>query len=172
MSPATTQSRGERTLNARYVGYAACLWALLFAALSFYWAAGGTAGGVTIGPSLERLGRTRDPEFVVILWATGALKVGVGALALALTQPWGRRFPRWALLTAAWSAVAILALYEGAASLVQHALMVSGVIATPAGLGATAARWHLYLWDPWWLLGGVLILVAAREYQRATRSVS
>ncbi|HEV2404232.1 MAG TPA: hypothetical protein VGR88_02200 [Ktedonobacterales bacterium] len=48
--------------------------------------------------------------------------------------------------------------------------MVSGVIATPAGLGTTAARWHLYLWDPWWLLGGVLIIVAARTYGRATRA--
>lgn len=160
----------QEATRARFAGYAACAWAVAFATASFYWAAGGTAGGATIGPVLERLGQTREPGFVVILWLTGALKLVVGGLALALTQPWGRRIPRWALLFGAWSAIVVLALYEGAASLVQHALMVTGVIATPSGLGSTAARWHLFLWDPWWLLGGVLVLFAARYYQRTTRS--
>lgn len=167
-SPATADVKRNPSGPARYVGFAACAWALAFAILSFYWAAGGTGGGATIGPAMERLGLARDPGFVAILWATGALKVVVGALALALTQPWGRRLPRWALLFAAWSAVLIMAVYEGAASLVQHALMVAGIVGTPAGLGSAAARWHLFLWDPWWLLGGVLVLLATLFYQRET----
>lgn len=151
----------------RVVGYLACVWAFAFAALSFYWAIGGTAGGATIGPDLQRLGLTRDPGFVAILWATGVLKVIVGLLALALTQPWGRRIPSWTLLPVAWCAGVIMALYEGLASLIQHALMVAGIIATPSGLGSFAARWHLLFWDPWWLLGGLLILLAAWSYSRA-----
>jgi hypothetical protein len=35
------------------------------------------------------------------------------------------------------------------------------VLDVPDGLGEAAARWHLALWDPWWITGGVLILVAA-----------
>jgi hypothetical protein len=82
-----------------------------------------------------------------------------GLVALALVQPWGRRLPRWFLCAAAWGGG--LALLYGAASLVQHALMLAGVIAVPAGLGRTAARWHLLLWDPWWILGGVLFVATA-----------
>ena len=54
--------------------YAACAWAVVFAAASFYWAAGGTAGADTIGGVITRL-----PGIVALLWVTGALKV-IGAL--------------------------------------------------------------------------------------------
>jgi hypothetical protein len=32
-----------------------------------------------------------------------------------------------------------------------------------------ALRWHLVLWDPWWLGGGVLLGIAAWGYQRRSR---
>src|SRR6185312_12467666 len=99
--------------------------------------------------------------WVAILWCTGILKVLAGLLALALVRPWGRLVPRRLLLGAAWIACAIMAGYEGAASGIQHTLMAIGVIGTPAGLGETALRWHLALWDPWWLLGGLLFGAAA-----------
>lgn len=150
-----------------YAGYATCVWALAFAALSFYWAAGGTAGASTIGPALTSLALTRDPGFIAILWITGALKAIAGLLALALARPWGRLIPRWLLLAAGWGAGTALILYGGA-SFVQHALMVAGIIVIPAGLGATAARWHVLLWDPWWLLGGILFAIAAWQFGRET----
>jgi hypothetical protein len=56
----------------------------------------------------------------------------------------------------------LLTLY-GAANLVQHGLMEAGIVDTPDGLGSDAVTWHLALWDPWWLLGGILFLLAARE---------
>jgi hypothetical protein len=149
----------------KWAAYTACAWALLFAAPSFYWAAGGTAGADTIGDAITGPALARDPAFVAILWGTGALKALGGLLALALVQPWGRHFPRWLLLAAALGGGALTALY-GSASLVQHGLMVAGVIAIPSGLGITAARWHLLLWDPWWLLGGILFLAAGWYYLR------
>nr|MDQ6900219.1 DUF3995 domain-containing protein [Candidatus Dormibacteraeota bacterium] len=90
-----------------------------------------------------------------------ALKVLVGLLALALiTGPPGG-LPRRLLAGAAWLGAVLMAGYEGLASLVQHALMVAGVLPIPAGLGAESARWHLWLFDPWWLLGGVLLGLTA-----------
>jgi hypothetical protein len=47
--------------------------------------------------------------------------------------------------------------------------MVAGVLDIPAGLGEASARWHLVLWDPWWLLGGVLLGLATWVFQRASR---
>lgn len=153
----------KRSQRSTWAGYAACAWALVFAAISLYWAAGGTAGGDTIGPALMRLAFARDPEFIAVLWLTGALKVLAGVLALALVQSWGRLIPRWMLLIAAWGAGVLLVLY-GCANAIQHGLMVTGIIGTPAGLGETAARWHLALWDPWWLIGGILFIAAAWNY--------
>ncbi|MGI8855695.1 MAG: DUF3995 domain-containing protein [Thermomicrobiales bacterium] len=147
-----------------WAGYAACIWAFVFAAISFYWAAGGRAGAATNAPAITAHVLARDPGWIAILWATGVLKVVAGLLALALVRPWGRVFPRWLLMIAAWGAVALMGLYEGAASMIQHALMVTGVIATPTGLGSRSARWHLLLWDPWWLVGGLLFAAAGWYY--------
>ena len=102
----------------------------------------------------------RDPGWIALLWATGALKALGGLLALALVQPWGRVIPRWMRLTAAWGAGALMFLYGGA-SMVQFSLMSAGVLSVPASVGTTAVRWHLLLWEPWWMLDGLLFMAAA-----------
>ena len=38
--------------------------------------------------------------------------------------------------------------------------MAIGAISTPDALGTHALRWHLALWDPVWLAGGLLFLFA------------
>jgi Protein of unknown function (DUF3995) len=148
-----------------WAAYTACAWALAFAAMSFYWAAGGTAGADTLGPAITMLGLTRAPGFVALLWATGALKALAGLLGLALVRPWGGVIPRRLLLTSGWGTGILLALYGGA-SWIQHGLMVTGVVRIPTGLGQTAALWHLFFWDPWWTLGGILFMAAAWHSRR------
>lgn len=152
-------------------GYAACAWALLFSLQSFYYAAGGTAGARTWPSAIAAGVLARDPTWIAVMWGTGALKVLAGLLALTLVRPWGRLILRWLLLAAAWGAVTIMGLYEGAASWAQHGLMIAGVIGIPPGLGRTAAWWHLLLWDPWWLVGGLLFAAAAWQYQRRSRGL-
>src|SRR5262249_49484048 len=151
---------GARARFLALAGYAAAIWAFVFAATSFYWALGGRVGVETIGDSITKPALAGDPTILAIVWITGALKVVAGAVALALMQPWGRRLPRWAPLLAGWGASALFLVY-GAANLVQDGLIVLGAIPVPLGLGAVAAGWHLFLWDPWWLLGGVLFALAA-----------
>jgi hypothetical protein len=48
--------------------------------------------------------------------------------------------------------------------------MEAGVRSIPAALGREPLRWHLVLWDPWWLLGGILFAGAAWQYTRKTGS--
>jgi hypothetical protein len=146
--------------------YAACAWAFLFAAMSFYWALGGMVGVETLGVEIERQARERDPGLLATTWITGGLKAAAGLLALALVRPWGRALPRRLLVYLTWATGALFTLY-GLANLVDHALIVTGAIAVPEGLGATAARWHLALWDPWWLLGGALFLLTAHSASHA-----
>jgi hypothetical protein len=160
-----TELLPEHSGATRLVAYMAAAWAFVFAAMSFYWAAGGTAGASTLGETITRAGREREPLFVAILWGTGALKAIAGVGPLALARPWGGRIPRWISLVATWSAGVLFALYGGA-NLAVRGLMAAGAIETPASMHSTAARWHLLLWDPWWLLGGVLFIVAAWQAGR------
>lgn len=145
--------------------YAAFGWALVFAAMSFYWAAGGTAGLDTLGNELERDARAREPDAIALVWLTAVLKVLGAALAWALVRPWERSMWRRILLAASWSVGLLLLLYA-IASFAQHGLMKVGAIDTPEALGSFALTWHLALWDPVWLLGGALFTAAAWRYGR------
>jgi hypothetical protein len=139
--------------------------------MSFYWAAGGTVGIETLAASIQEEAEAREPGFVALTWATGGLKVLGGLLALALVRPWGRALPRRVLLVAAYAVGVGIVLYR-AAALVEAFLAEIGAIDVPAGLGEDGVRWALFFWEPFWLLGGILFLLAARGYHQAgsTRS--
>ncbi len=62
-----TELLPEHSGATRLVAYMAAAWAFVFAAMSFYWAAGGTAGASTLGETITRAGREREPLFVAIL---------------------------------------------------------------------------------------------------------
>lgn len=155
--PATTTET-----DLRWAAYSASGWALLFAVASFYWAAGGSIGTDTVGDEVKRL-----PGIVALLWAVGIVKLIGALLALALVRSWGRLVPRRLLLSAAWAAGGGMVLY-GAANLTVRGLMAMGAISTPESMHSTAATWRLVLWDPWWLLGGILFAAAAWSYGRSS----
>ena len=137
MTTGTTTSRVDRTgLLGWWAAYGACALALAYAAVSFYWAAGGTAGLSTIGGKLEEMARARDPGLLALVLVTAFLKVAYGLLALALVRPFGRAFPRWALLAAAWAGATLLSAYGGLLVAAQ-ALVALGVleVAEPADRG-------------------------------------
>jgi len=71
-------------------------------------------------------------------------------------------------VTATWVAGVGMLLYGGA-NLAVRAVMAVGLLATPESMHSDAARWHLVLWDPWWVLGGVLFVIAAWTCGRARR---
>lgn len=63
----------------------------------------------------------------------------------------GRAVPRRLLAGAAWAASVVLTAYGGLLVAVE-ALVLTGVI-NPAGpVDRTALRWHVMLWDLWFLI--------------------
>jgi hypothetical protein len=151
-----------------WAAYAACALAWLSAVPSFYWALGGTAGLDTVGGAIEELARTRDPAGIALGLGAGVLKVAGGLLALALVRPWGRAIPRRLLGGVAWSASVVLTGYGGLLVAVG-AMVLTGLISPAGPVDRTALRWHVLLWDLWFLVWGLLLGVAAWQYGRDSR---
>ena len=102
---AETAARPENTAHmfrrTTWAAYAACGWALLFALMSFYWAAGGNFGVETLGSAIQA--QAHNPGFVAIVWLTGVAKVIGGLFALTLVRPWALWLPRRLKLILAWT---------------------------------------------------------------------
>ena len=146
--------------------YAACVWGLMFAGVSFYWGGGGTLGLDTLGGSLERLARARDPALVAAVWITGLLKVAGAVLALTLVSDWGARLPRLPVAALGLGAAVVLTLYGGVL-VVSAALVATGAIHPVGPVEWKPLLWHLYLWDMSFLVWGILFGIAV--WRRMTR---
>jgi hypothetical protein len=124
-----------------------------YAAVSAYWTAGGTALLDTVGGPVEDLARSGGGVAVTVGVVTVLLKLAGAVLALALV-----RFPGRRLLTLlAGGAGALLVLYGGA-NVLLGGLGLLGVFGAPAD--PVALRWHVAVWDLWFLLWGLLLLAA------------
>lgn len=150
----TPASSNARSRWAVWAAYAACGWAFLFAALSFFWAAGGRTGlhpfELEVAPG--------DSIWIVINLGAGIIKIVIGLIALALVQSWGRIIPRKLLRASVWVLGAGMVVYGGL-GLISDVLHLTGVISAPAN--GKWFFWYLVLWDPWWVLGGILYIIAA-----------
>jgi hypothetical protein len=138
--------------------------------MSFYWAAGGMAAINTIGGEPERLARARDPEFVAAQWVIGALKLLAALAVVALIRLPERGWPRRLLVLVLGAGGALLLLYE-TAELVQHLLMAVGIV-DRGDLDDTALIGHLLIWDPWWILGAGLFVIAAWQQRHTWRKLT
>lgn len=152
--------------KAAFVAYAAFVWALLFALMSFYWAAGGRLGLETLGEGFASAEFSSDPTLIALTWVTGVLKLVAGVAALSLVQRWGAYFPWRLRLSGVWLAGVLFLLYA-AANTAQHLLMLTGAMPVAQTLGSVeAVGWHLFFWNPFWLLGGILFIATARWVRR------
>jgi uncharacterized membrane protein len=129
---------------------------VLYAAVSIYWGLGGTRLLSTVAASL-----TDGPVgagFIVAAWIGAILKLIAAVLplvALRQTRPAARKRMVWVL---AWVASVTLILY-GLVLTVAGLLIQAGVV-RPSAPDGRALAWHAYVWDPWFLIWGLLIAAA------------
>jgi hypothetical protein len=135
--------------------------------VSFYWAFGGTGLVSTVGGYVQSFARHGGPGAALVAAAAALAKVAGVLLALALVRPWGRRVPRRWLLGVAVAASVVLVLYGGAAVL-AGALVLSGAVHPSGAVDRNALRWHVSLWDLWFLVWGLCMAVATEGYRRRT----
>jgi Protein of unknown function (DUF3995) len=158
-----------RSLKRAWPAYAAAALAFASAAVSAYWTLGGTALLDALGGTFERLARDRSAAALALGILVILVKVGAGLLALALVRPWGIHLGRRLVLLPSLLGSLILVLYGGA-EVVVGSLVLADVI-TPSGpVDEHALRWHVFVWDLWFLVWGVALGIAAWRYAREGRS--
>jgi hypothetical protein len=147
--------------------YAAGIVAFAYALMSLYWALGGRALVSTIGGYVEQFAHRGGALPVLVALAVTLAKVVGGLLALALVRPWGRIVPRRWLLIGSAGASVLLVVYGGL-NVLLGALVLSGVIHPTGSVDRTALRWHVGVWDLWFLVWGILLTLATVGYWRRT----
>ena len=162
-APATSGWPAVGTIAA----YVASVVAFAYALVSLYWAVGGRGLVSTVGGYVEQFARRGGAVPVLVALTAVVAKVAGGLLALALVRPWGRVVPRRWLLLASAGASALLVAYGGLNVLVGG-LVLSGVIHPAGSVDRTALRWHVGVWDLWFLVWGILLALATAGYRRRT----
>jgi Protein of unknown function (DUF3995) len=152
----------------RWPAWVAAVLALASALVSLYWTAGGTALLDTVGGAIEDLARERSPGSLALGGGTVLLKALAGALALALAvaRPPASALRRRVLLWANGAASAILCAWGGA-NVAVGALVLSGAITPATEVDRRALRWHVFVWDLWFLVWGVVLALAVVRARRA-----
>jgi hypothetical protein len=153
--------------TARWPAWLAAALAFASAGVSAYWTLGGVWLLDTVGGEIERLARERSWPAVALGAVIVALKVLAGSLAIALARrapAAGRR--RRLLLVVNGAVSAILCLWGGANVLVG-ALVLGGAITPSTAVDRHALRWHVFLWDLWFLVWGAALAAAVIAVRRA-----
>jgi len=140
--------------------YAGIIWTLLFAGMSFYWAAGGMLGVKSLGGEIYQMALDRDQDFVPIVWATGIIKlVGVLFLFILLREKDFKKLVKCASIICIVAGIFMI-LY-GAMNFITISL--AGLNILDFELGTFAMIWRLIFWEPFWMLGGLLYVLAAKK---------
>ncbi len=150
--------------SARAAAYIAAGLAFASAATTAYWLFGGTALLDTLGGSAERLARDRSSAALAVAVAVVVVKTVAGLLALLLRSP---ARPRWRIIVGQDIVAAVVLCLWGAANVLVGAVVLSGAVER-SDLDRHALRWHVFLWDAWFLVWGLALALAVAGAIRAS----
>lgn len=148
-----------------FYAIAGAFWCFLFALISFYWASGGMAGVKTLGGVIYQKAFERENSFIAIVWITGFIKLIGGLFLLLLLKKWSKIL-KIILFTISLVGGIFLFLY-GLANFVTILLSVIGYISLQ--IENYAAKWRLFFWEPFWMLGGGLFILSALKFNRENK---
>ena len=146
--------------------WAAFWWGIVFGGLNLYWSLGGRFLSDHLALAIQRDIDAGNASLMLINTIGGFGKIVAGLLALATVMRWGPTIPRRLHLWLLYLGGALLLLYGGA-NWVQMLLVELDIVDVPFSIGAAQVRWYLFLWEPIWIVGGVLFLMTARLFARS-----
>jgi hypothetical protein len=139
-------------------------WGILFGGLNLYWSLGGEFLLDHLGEMIQKQVAEGDTTLLVLNTIGGLGKIAIGFLALATIARWGRAIPRRLHLVLLYLGGVLLVVY-GAANWTQMLLVDMGIVDVPRSIGEAQVRWYLCLWEPLWIIGGVLMILTAEAYR-------
>jgi hypothetical protein len=139
------------------VAAAALVVGLAYVAISAYWALGGTWLLATVSSSLVTAHRSATVAMAV--WTAVVLKTVGALLPLYVCRPVPPSKWHGRLRLLAWAEGAVLTIY-GFFFTLAGLLVQAGVIHQGGTADRRALVWHAYLWDPWFLVWGLLVVIA------------
>ncbi|MEI4621113.1 DUF3995 domain-containing protein [Bacillus cereus] len=154
----------------KWAGYAACIWLILYIPIHIYWALGGT----TLMPGLWR----DEAKWAAVNWGASVVLLVASIFALLLVHPWGQKISRYLMLAMGWFAC-ILPIVHAVYGYITKGLFLAGII--PLKFfdfsvwetldGDYMILIDLLLFEPWFLIAGVLFGSATLQYQSKIKEV-
>lgn len=142
------------------------VWAILFGGLNLYWTFGGRWLTDRLGQSLQDGIAENDQQLMIANTAGGIGKLALGAIAIVTILPLAQRMPRF-LLSIALAAPAVGIFLYGFLNWSIATTALLGFIETPSSVGEDALPWYVGLWEPIWMVGGVLLAITWWVWRKA-----
>ncbi|QHT61215.1 DUF3995 domain-containing protein [Paenibacillus lycopersici] len=156
------------TKSSLWSGYAVFIWSIGYMLPHLYWALGGKRGGGILKPDL-----VQSIDFEWINWIASVFLTAAGFLGLAFIY-WAKgRVSSLMLLFAAWAGCS-LAASHGIYGVGYRILQISGITGLESGSfhmdEDTYVLWDLALFEPWFLIEGILLIIAGWSFLKEARS--
>ncbi|MBV8999919.1 MAG: DUF3995 domain-containing protein [Solirubrobacterales bacterium] len=105
--------------------------------------------------------RARTAGLLAVVWMTVVLKLTASGIGLhAVSQPqWLTSRRCQVVRSAAWLAAIVLVLHGGVLTSIGL-LVQADLVHASAHADHKALAWHAFLWDPWFLVWGLLLAAA------------
>ncbi|MCM3400985.1 DUF3995 domain-containing protein [Cytobacillus oceanisediminis] len=136
------------------------VWTVIFAGMSFYWAAGGMLGVRSLGGAVYEMSINPDPSFIIIVWLTGFIKLFGVILLLMLLVQW-RMLIITKMLYYITKIVGVLLFLYGLLNFITISMSVFHIL--DFDLDSYATFWRLTFWEPFWMAGGVFYFFAVKR---------
>lgn len=120
------------------------------------------AGVRSLGGYIYQKALEREDSFIAMVWLTGFVKLGGGFLLLLLLKEWSNVANR--LLTYGFLIVGLFFFLYGLSNF--STLVLSGIGLLHLQVSGFALKWRLLLWEPFWMLGGVLFALSAISFKQ------
>lgn len=151
-----------------WAGYAVFIWSLAYMLPHLYWALGGT-----MGFSMLKQSATEFPEWQLVNWVASVILTAAGFLGLAFIYLKKRRVLSWLLLTISLTGCSI-ATSHGIYGIIYRILQMAGVVELKSGPfnlnEHVYVLWDLILFEPWFMIEGILLGIVGWFYLNKPRS--
>ena len=136
------------------------VWTVIFAGMSFYWAAGGMVGVRSLGGAVYDMAINPNPSFIKIVWLTGFIKLLGVIILLMLFVQW-RNPIITRMLYYITKIVGVLIFLYGLLNFITISMSVFDIL--DFDLDSYATFWRLAFWEPFWMAGGVFYFFTVKR---------